>query len=182
MAKRPTLTEDTFLKHLFSPKRNALPTGIRKSALKPARGRTNARVASHNRMSGASQEILRRSGLRDAYLKGQASLADAKRALRQVAVEKGLARPLRTRAGKPTHKWTPTSLDATIAVHVVKALRDSGRPVNIDRVHDHVKYLDDDIKVQVVRWPVARIRAYASDSDNIIEIPGEKPFNPLWYN
>lgn|SRR6478735_5028854 len=180
MTKRPPLSEDSFLKHLFSPKKNLLPTGIRRRPLAFAKGRTKARVASYNRMSATSQEVLRRSGMRDAYLKGEGTLSDAKRALRGKAVEKGFAKPLKPklRLGAPYE----SALDNRVAAHVAKTLRTTGRNVNVHRLAVGVKHLPHDVKPEVEYWTVGQIRAYAGDSENLVIIPGyAHPINPLWY-
>jgi hypothetical protein len=178
MAKRPALTDDNFLKHLFSPKKNALPTGIRKRTLALTKGRTKARLAAYNRMSPLNQETLRRSGLRDAYLNGTVRLTDARKALRQIAVGKGYAKPSKTKSLGGHIGFT--TLDARVAAHVTRSLREAGRTVDYDRLSTNVPYMDQDDKIEAERWNVARIRAYAGDSSKIVEID-DRRFNPLWY-
>ncbi len=180
MAKRPALSEDSFLKHLFSPKKNPLPTGIRKTSLKAAKGRSKARVAAFNRMSPANQELLKRAGLREAYLQGHATTKDAKSALRRIAVDKGHAKPLR---GKPAPvRKLGSDLDARVAAHIVSTLRKTGN-MNVDagRIHHHVPYMPDEDKATASKWSSGKIRAYAADSDKVIEIEGQQ-VNPLWYH
>jgi hypothetical protein len=178
MAKRPALTEDSFLKHLFSPKKNALPTGIRKRPIVSSKGRSKSRVAAYNRMSAQSQELLRRSGQRDAYLRGDASLKDARAILRETAVGKGIAKPVR-RAGKPA-PIVGTTLDGIIANHVIRELKDAGYTPHRANIYDRSQHLPDDIKPDVVKWKVGQIRAYAGDGTNVVIVDGES-FNPLWY-
>lgn len=178
--KRPSLTEDSFLRHLFSPKKNPLPTGLRARAIAFTKGRKKARVASYNRMSAKSQELLKRSGLRESYLKGEASLSDAKAVLRNTAVNKGFARPSRT--PKATTISRSSSLDVAVAAHVIRELRDSGRHVNPDHVHRNVRFLPEDVKDQARKWGVGQIRAYAGDESNRVEVDfQDAPYNPLWY-
>src|SRR3954463_15769083 len=94
MAKKPSFTDTNFLAHIFGPKRHAQPSGIRKTRLTGVKGgRSKLRLAAFNRMSPVNQEMLKRAGLRDDYLKGNASLAEAKRALRPQAVRLGVAKP-----------------------------------------------------------------------------------------
>lgn len=94
MPKRPRLTDESFLKSVFQPSKNAIPAGIRKSSVKSNGGRKASRVRSYNGLSAQNQEILRRTGNRDQYLKGTVSLADAKRQLRQEAVKAHIVKPL----------------------------------------------------------------------------------------
>jgi hypothetical protein len=180
MAKRPALSEDSFLKHLFSPKRNPLPTGIRKRAIAFTAGRSKARVASYNRMSGASQEMLRRANLRDAYLNGQVSLADAKKSLRNIAVGKGFAKPLRLRQAPPP-RLNRSDLDMRNAGYIVRTLRSAGiENVNVGRVYHHTPYLPEPVAKGITRWSAGMIRAYAGNNANAIII-NDEPVNPLWY-
>lgn len=181
MASRPGLTEESFLRHLFSPKKNPLPTGIRKRPIAFTPGRTKARVAAYNRMSGASQETLRRAGLRDDYLKGNATLADAKKALRRVAVDLGIAKPT---AGQPRRVTSHlNTLAGDVAVHVSRTLARGGTLV-AKKFFSRVKHMPESMMRDVLTWDAARIKAYAShqqdEPDYMVIIDG-KPFNPLWY-
>jgi hypothetical protein len=180
MAKRPALSEDSFLKHLFSPKKNPLPTGIRKTTLKPAKGRTKARVAAFNRMSPANQELLKRAGLREAYLQGKASTKDAKSALRTIAVSKGHAKPLRSK-GKAAPASPLSSLDAQVALHVIRTLRSDGLSVDDDRIIKYTPYVPEDDKTSLLNASSGRIRAYASDRNNLVIVDGQE-VNPMWYH
>ena len=187
MAKRPTLSEDSFLKHLFSPKKNLLPTGIRKRPITATAGRVKGRVAAYNRMSATSQEILRRSGLRDAYLKGTVGLPDARKVLRDTAVSKGFAKPLRTRATPPAKG---PSLDGMVAMHVATTLAKHGKLVD-QKFYYRVPFIPPELKPEVLKWDASQIRAYGGHNDpeyyardtdgELVYIDGH-PFNPLWYH
>ncbi len=178
MAKRPALSEDSFLKHLFSPKRNLLPTGIRKRALAFTAGRSKARVAAYNRMSATSQEILRRSGTRDAYLAGTSTLADARKALRSTAVEKGFARGVKARvkaASRDTH------LDDRVASYIARQLIDAGKQISYPVLRKNIVIAPQDELAGMIHWDAARITAYGSDGSKTIIIDA-KERNPLWYH
>lgn len=182
MPKRPALTEDSFLKHLFAPKSNPLPTGIRKRPIKVTPGRTKARVNSYNRMSPASQELLKRSGLRDAYLKGEATLTNARSTLRDKAVRKGLVKPTKAQQARQRKSvGTPSALDAKVASHIVHELRQANYTVSTDLVYKHVPFMSEEDKRKAATWKAGQIRAYAGDDDNMVEVGGER-FNPLWYH
>lgn len=177
MAKRPRLSDDSFLKHLFSPAKNPLPTGIRKRSLKGTRGRDKARLAAYNRMSGANQELLKRSGLREAYLKGDASLQDAKHALRPEAVRRGIAKGLR-----PVLPTPGRSLDDQVAGYVYRTVTGDRRPtVNYNTIRKNVTHLPPGVKPDVLNWTPGKIKAYAADTANVIDVDGTQ-INPLWYH
>lgn len=180
MVKRPGFTEDTFLRHIFAPKKNPMPTGIRKATLAFTKGRAKARVASFNRMSTRNQQLLKASGQREAYLRGEATLKDARSVLRETAVSKGIAKPLRTRVREAVRP-SNTQLDDFVASHVIKELRDAGKGVDAGRVRYHVPYMDTEDKIQATRWNVGQIKAYASDRSKLITID-EQEVNPLWYH
>lgn len=181
MAKRPGLNDDSFLGHLFAPKKNALPSGIRKRPITGTKGRVKGRVTSYNRMSPVSQEILRRSGLRDSYLKGETSLADARGALRDKAVSKSLVKPTKAQLAKSRQRIGTTALDTMITAHVIHEMRQAGYTIDGGAVASRVPYMPQKDKVQATKWKVGQIRAYAGDDDNVIIIDGEE-FNPLWYH
>lgn len=179
--KRPALSAASFLKHLFAPKTNPLPTGIRKRALKGAKGQSKARIAAYNRMSGASQEILRMSGMRDQYLKGEASLADAKKGLRQQAVSKGYAKPTKNDIQKARLDKHVSSAAHVVAKTVAK-LRDGGKEVNPANMLRRMAALDDASLGYISNLPYEEIRRYAADKDQMITLPDGTQFNPLWYH
>jgi len=180
MAKRPVLTEESFLAHLFSPKRNPVPTGLRTRPLVHSKGRTRARVASYNRMSASNQEILRRSGQREAYLRGEVTLKDARSVLRVVAVRLGLAKPLRP-SKRPVVGRMLSDLDVQVASHIVRVLRQSGRKPNVDKIHKNIVYLPEEDLQVMEHADAGRITAYAGDGTKYVIFDG-KPQNPLWYH
>jgi hypothetical protein len=177
MARRPKLSDDSFLKHLFAPSKNPLPTGLRKTTLVGTKGRSKGRLAAYNRMSAKNQEILKRAGTRDAYLRGETSLSESRKVIRQQAVSKGIAKPLRIPAPNPAR-----SLDNRIAGYVYRSMTQvAQRPVvNGPAIEKRVPYLPSDVKRQVLNWTPSQIRAYAADNENMVTI-GTKQFNPLWY-
>lgn len=178
MAKRPKLSEDSFLKHLFAPSKNPLPSGIRKRKLVGTKGRTKRRLAAYNRMSGANQELLQRAGLRDEYLAGNATLSDARRTLRTTAVEKGIAHPLR----QPVTGGPSRSLDDLVAGYVYRSMTGDLRPtVNYDHIRSNITHLPPNVKPNVLKWSPGKIKAYASNDENKVW-NGNTHINPLWYH
>lgn len=181
MPNRPTLNDESFLRFLFSPKKNQKPTGLRARSLVPGKGRAKGRVASYNRMSAVNQEMLKRSGQRDAYLKGEISLAEARKSVRQTAVDRGFARPLPGMQPRRTATARRRNLDAFVASRIVHGLRGEGRNPRVATVVRNVQWLPDDVYDRVDQMSGRDMIAYATDNDNEILIGGKK-FNPLWYH
>lgn len=176
--KKPRLTDKSFLAHVFGPKRNPVPSGLRERKITSTKGRKTARVNAYNRMTRVNQELVWRSGLREQYLKGEVTLADAKRALRPKAVSFGVAKP-----AKPTPS-TSGNLDDIVAGHVIRQLRTSGYTVGnkaADNIFDRVQYMKRKDREAARNWSTAQIRKYAGDPNNVVEVY-DKRFNPLWYH
>lgn len=181
MAKRPPLSDESFLGHLFGPKKHELPTGIRKTTLKGSKGQRKARVAAFNRMTPFKQELLKRSGKRDAYLRGEATLADAKNSLRPAAIAKKLARPLR---GKPFKPILETPLDRRIANYIiVKVGGTTEKPVNPHTVFEQNPYLGANADEGMLHWS-ARDLKHAGRAGSEYEVIDDNgvTHNPFWYH
>lgn len=176
MATRPKLSDESFLGHLFSPSKTPLPSGIRKTKLKGLTGQRKTRVAAFNRMTPFKQELLKRSGTRDSYLRGETTLADAKRTLRPKAIAKGLARPLRTA------KTIITDLDKRIARYLITKLSDDGIQVNVQTIAEENEYLGANADEGMLRWDTGRLK-YAGRSGSEYEVyDNGRKHNPFWYH
>lgn len=173
---RPVLSQESFLRHLFSPAKHKLPTGIKHTKLVGVRGgRSRLRLAAFNRMSARNQEVLRQAGMRDKYLTGDATLADAKRQLRLIAFHKGYRKPRRTPV-------TPTSnLDAANAGHLYRAMSMAHKPVDERAIRRNISHLPAGMKPDFQKWSDTQIRAYASDDENLVPVGG-RMINPVWYH
>jgi len=183
MAKRVPLTENSFLAHVFSPKKAPLPSGLRKTTLTGLKGgRTKGRLNAFNKLSPFNQEILKRSGQRDAYLKGETTLVKAKQALRPAAVNLGLAKPVkrRTPAYKPAG-GTLTGLDRMIQARFLDKIRDSGRPVNRNTVEKEFVWLDNGTS-DMLTWQAAEFRRAGSEGSEYEIIIDGVTHNPFWYH
>jgi hypothetical protein len=180
---RPSLTTDSFLGHLFSPSKNALPTGIRKHPLKAGSGRKAGRLAAYNRMSPFKQEVLRRSGQREAYLKGDISFRDAKEALRGEAVTKKLARPLRI---KPTRAASRHALrrrlDTLIADRIREQAIEHNKSYSLPHIIENVQYIPDDEYDDAVNIDYPDLRIKGRDKSYDITMPDGTVRNPYWYH
>lgn len=179
MAKRIPLSESSFLGHVFSPKKNPVPSGIRKTSLVGLKGgRTKARLNAFNRMSPVNQEILKRSGQRDAYLRGEATLADAKRSLRPKAIALKLARPLRTKAQPATVSLT--ALDLQIADRLKSVAREAGKEVNSRNVDQRIKHLKTPTRA-MTKWQYSQFAHAAKAPEYMAQDDEGNTFSVFWY-
>lgn len=96
MPRKPALTDESFFLAIFRPKKNPLPSGLRKRPLSGLKGgRKQARLNAYNKMSAEKQELLRRSGRLDYYLRGESTYAQAKRFFRVQAESRGVIPPVK---------------------------------------------------------------------------------------
>lgn len=180
MAKRPSVTDTSFLAHIFSPKKAAKPTGLRKGkALKVTSGRKSARVSSYNKLTAVQQEILNRAGLRESYLRGETTLAEAKRTLRPQAVSAGVAKPTRQRGQQIRRTITP--LDIMVRNHFARTMREANRPVNPITITKEFEYLDEPSE-EMLGWEYGEFKyAGRTGSEYEVFVDGQK-HNPFWYH
>ncbi len=178
MAKRPALTENSFLAHLFSPKKNPLPTGLRARPVVQSKGRKVARVNAYNKLPALKQEVLKRSGKRDAFLRGEVTYTDAKKALRGTAVERGVVKPVRTRAPKPQPLSKGRARSGEVAQFLMYQLRRADKDYDPATVVAGSMFIDDP---DVTSLDYQGIKDRASDPDYMITVNGSS-FNPYWYH
>src|SRR4030042_418582 len=87
------LAESDFLSHVFHPRTVPRPKGLRKRKVTGrGKGRRAAPIRAFNRFDPVKQRIIDTAG-REKYLRGELSLAAAKRGLRPRALAKGIAKP-----------------------------------------------------------------------------------------
>src|SRR4030067_1175638 len=94
---RPALTDQSFYAFLFRPSKNPKPVGLRHRILKGTTGQSKARINAYNKMPAERQAVIDRAGHRERYLKGETTYTEAKRTLRERAVQAGLLKPVRGR-------------------------------------------------------------------------------------
>jgi len=197
---RPRLTDDSFLAHVFSPKKNARPVGLRKTSLAVTKGRRKARVNAFNRMDAVKQAILGRSGAREQYLRGEITFTDAKRSLRNSAVEKRIVKPLRRKYGPsgPTNFRTQTELKRRIADMVwnyTKELeptpyqsRRGLRRATRETIEYNIEhFLPDDAEPEILEWNFGDVqsaaRGYEVNGRRYVVFEGtSNERNPFWYH
>ena len=175
-SRKPALTDQSLLGSVFNPKKNPAPSGLRHVELKGLKGgRTAKRLAAFNRMSPLSQEVLKRSGQREAYLRGESTLAEAKSELRKVAVNLGIAKPLRPR--------TPKNTSGGVARFIIESLKTvpTKEPVNESTVNKGVGFLPPDVDITKMTPEEIR-RAAGADSDFNVYVDGRLVGNVFWYH
>lgn len=187
MAKRPSLNDHSFLAAVFSPKNNPLPTGLRKRKLVGVKGRSARRVNAYNAMSAVNQQILTRSGQREEYLRGNTTIADAKRALRSYAVDLGVAKPLRT----PTVAATPRSgvrgqsIQSQVLNHLYDALSGATtrKPVNLMTLRKNSRLMSKAQAQRALKMTAPEIMEAGKNADEEVQIGDSvHKVNPFWYH
>lgn len=181
MAQRPALTDSSFLNFLFHPKKASQPTGLRKSKLASAKGRNPRRLRAYNNLTAVQQETLKRSGQREAYLKGETTLAKAKAALRPTAVNLGIAKPVKTRQTATPVTDRRARLDAMIQQHLRTVIVDAGQLWNQATSDAEMVYLDPDNGM--LGWDYGQVKhAGRRGSEYEVVGPDHKTHNPFWYH
>ena len=188
---RPDYTEESFLRHLFSPSKNAKPVGLRRSTLSArswrSTGRSSRRVATYNKMSAVNQAALREAGARDMYLKGDISLAEVKRGLRRRAVDMQWARPTKAvPAREPRPAERPLTrkemIERQVARHLKRTLASVPRPFNALKIDERVPTIPDEVIGYVPEWDYPQIKEAASVGSPFEIIEDGVRYNPFWYN
>ena len=184
--QRPILSDTSLLAHIFGPKKNPQPTGIRKTKLKGKKGQTKGRIAAFNRMSPVNQELLKRTGRRDEYLRGEISLTDVRKAVRAHAVSLGVAKPTPNMPQLPTRRvQTPMTrrqmVDKLVARHIKITLSDAGRRYSDRGIDERVPRIPSYIVEHVQTWDYAQIKAAAGTGSPFEIIEANNRFNPFWY-
>lgn len=182
---RPPLNDKTFLSHVFHPKRDPLPTGLRKRKLESVAGRKPARLRAYNKMDAVKQEILKRSGLRDAYLKGESTLVEARRKLRTEAIQLGVAKPVKQRrqtAPSPTVRRD--RLKQMIALHLGNTVQAAQKQPNWNTIDREIDWLDDpDATEDKTRWSYGQFKYAAREGSEYDRYDSSgKRHNPFFYH
>jgi hypothetical protein len=191
---RPRLSFESFLAHVFSPKKNAQPTGLRRTSLKWVKGRRKARVSAFNRMNSVKQNILTYAGQREAYLRGDVTFTDAKRSLRNDAVQRGVVKPLRRRYGQGENRedalkrriadllWRSTRQQVPTPYQRMKGLS----PTSKQRIEDNVMRYLDQPEDEMLTWDFGTFqeaaKGYEVNGKRYLVFEGSAEHNPFWYH
>lgn len=188
---RSRLTLHSFLAHVFSPKKNPQPTGLRRSTLKVTKGRKVARVNAFNKMTTVKQQILTYSGRREQYLRGEITFTDSKRSLRNDAVQRGVVKPLRRKYGSGRDElkrriadliWQKTrTLQPTDFQRRLGTTRS-----NKQHIEDNVMNYLDDPEPEMLQWDLGDIqtaaKGYEVNGRRYVVFEGTTERNPFWYH
>lgn len=159
-------TELDFLSAVFRPSKSGPLTGLRR---RKRSGKTwnKTRLNAFNKMPAKNQEILRRSGTEESYLRGETSLAEAKRTLRVTAVNQGIVKPLRTRA-TPSQLATPH--DVTQHIYDLASQRPgiSEHPISLRHIGKNAQQIVD----RHLAGKVFKIKTY----DELIRSLGDEQY------
>lgn len=167
MARKPALTNESFLQSIFQPSKYQTPKGLKKRSASNTKGRNARRVRAFNNLTPAKQAILDKANQREAYLRGETTLADAKDTLRVEAIRHHFIQP-------PTRT---TSIEHHISSIVQRA---TGRSIDPDKLHNRVNAMTPAQRREVSEMSFAELQQRASDSDNITESE-DGDTNPFWY-
>lgn len=176
--RRPALSDASFLAHIFSPKKNPKPTGLRKRILKGSKGQRKARINAYNRMTAEKQAVIDRAGHRDSFLRGETTYTDSKRTLRETGVSQGILKPLRQR-NRPISQGQQL-YDDVVVDHLIDEGLDELAGWNERHVRQRLRVTTRVTKRQILAATKAEIRRNAKRRS--IEFEDEYDFNPWWYH
>ncbi len=192
---RPGFSFEAFLAHVYSPRKNAKPTGLRKSSLSGLKGgRKRARLNAYNRMDAVKQAVLAKSGKRDAYLRGEVTYTQAKQSLRNDAVERGIVKPLKRKYGQGEDRtealkrriadilWRETRPAVPTTYQRSKGLTSSSKETIEENV---VRWLDEP-EVEMLQWDFGTFqtaaKGYEVNGKRYLVFDGTNERNPFWYH
>lgn len=134
-------------------------------------------------MTAVKQEVLARTGLREAYLRGEVSQVEAKRKLREDAIRLGVVKPVRQRRPKPAPVTDRrTRLDAMIALHLGNVVQSVGIQPNWRTIDREIEYLDPP-EERMTTWGYGQIKYAGREGSEYerFDSTGRK-HNPFWYH
>lgn len=185
---RPPLSESSFLAHVFHPKRDPIPVGLRKRKLEGTTGRKPGRLRAYNNMDAVKQEILKRSGLRDSYLKGESTLVEARRKLRIEAIRLGVAKPVKSRNTSRVNRQSPldrrSRLKQMIALHLGNTVQAAQKQPNWNTIDEEIDWLDEpDTTQDKTQWSYGQFKYAARKGSEYDRYDSSgKRHNPFFYH
>lgn len=152
MATRIKLSIPDALATFFKPRKRGEKTpslGVKKSVLKVTDGRKASRVRAYNKATAQNQWIIDQSGNRERYLRGEVTVVESRRSLREVAVNLGVAKPVR--GSKPVK---PVKSGAVIVRHAtdveyrqaVHSTVEFGKSINSQSIDDQLAVVTQENK------------------------------------
>jgi hypothetical protein len=177
--RRPALSDATFFAHLFSPRKNPKPTGLRHRILKGTKGQRVARINAYNKMPAEKQAVIDRAGNRESFLRGEVTFTDSKRKLRETAVQLGIVKPVRQRM-PPISKGQQV-YDQAVVEHLKDEGLDSAEHWNERNVRKRLAVTKRITKRDILASDRATLRRQAARRPSDFEDDGYD-FNPYWYH
>lgn len=193
MAARLTLSDESFIRHIFQPSKNPLPVGLKKRHASHGKGRVARRVRSFNKLAPKQQYILDKTGQREAYLRGDVTVAAARQRLRNEGIREGWAKPPRPRI----------SLNDRVVDHIATTqYRHTGRMPDAQNLRARVERMTPEQKAKAVDITWTNLIKAAKDRSQMRPPPAtpsiglggddydeegddyypDDDINPFWYN
>lgn len=135
-------------------------------------------------MSAAKQEILSRTGLREAYLRGETTQVEAKRKLRTEAIRLGVAKPVRPkRAVAPSPVVRRDRLRQMIALHLGNTVQAAQKQPNWNTIDREIDWLDEpDVTQDKTQWSYGQFKYAARVGSEYDHWDNGKRHNPFFYH
>ena len=175
-------SELELLTAVFKPSSKTSLPGLRRRTITGKSWKASRRTA-FNKMPAKNQEVLRRAGMQDSYLRGESTLAQAKAKLREKAVSAGIVKPT-----KPRNKTVQTPREPTwleVARHIDELASQGANdehPINKPAIGRHAKKLVN----QGVGSKVLKIDSYRqfidAMDDEQYDDPDDDGVSLLWYH
>jgi hypothetical protein len=175
---RPPLSDASFLAHIFSPKKNPRPTGLRHRILKGTKGQRKARINAYNKMPAEKQAVIDRTGNRESFLRGEVTFTDSKRQLRESGVQQGILKPLRQRT--PPISPAQKTYDQAVIEHLKDIGLDELPRWNEKGVRKRLAVTRKETKRPMLSMDRSEFRRNAARRPSDFEDDGYD-FNPYWY-
>jgi len=189
---------NNFLAHIFHPSKNPRPTGLRRHHITwrgIGKSRKTSRIRAFNRMTPVQQRVIEAVD-REAYLRGQLTLAEAKRRLRPYAIQRGIAKPLKSRAiTGPDERTVTRRRYEQLAIQnilTVAEYRDPFKangyeknPISRQTVEHNVKHVMRNAQVKkaaTVSYDELLHEATKDSINRAIDFTTGEIINPWWYH
>jgi hypothetical protein len=145
-------------------------------------------------MDSVKQNVLTYAGQREAYLRGEITYTDAKRSLRNDAVQRGVAKPLRRRYGQGETRqealkrriadilWKTTRPQVPTSYQRMKGLA----PASKEQIEENVDRYLDEPEVEMLTWDMGTFQIAAKGHEvngkRYLVFDGDQKHNPFWYH
>ena len=176
---------DKFLAHVYSPKKNPRPVGLRKRTVAKTSARNARRVKSYNAYDAVKQRVIDAVG-RERYLSGEITLVDARRELRPTAISQGAAKPVRPR--KSVKELRDVAEENILEIASSRPpTRSNGRdkpPIRRSTVHRNIRVMKPRQLSRAIRINTfdELMDAATDEGEYFVDTDTGEEFNPFWYH